>query len=1369
MSDKLPHYLWSDLPGIPYKANGRTLEGLDCYGLVLLLSQRRGITIPDPLSGNLDSFLGGWEPVPERAPGDMLYQAASPAGPHVGIYLGADRWIHAISCGPGVAITRADPGLPAYRWAGKTFRGFPVLSEAPIGSRAVLLDMTGKREILDVGPDWAPPEGFRLLYGETGQGKTAVYGQIPGDPGTLTAIGIGLSLLGSLVQLIFAPPLPKDQAQEPGNPAFDLSGLSNTTGIGNVQPVVYGEHRVAGHIISAFQRPDESNRSVLYLLLLISRGEIESIGGLTTDQDDLTGSAIPDSIEIDGNPASSYNCSVSIRLGSQDQEPIPGFRETVTTTPYAVTLLPAQPFTHEPTVKIDGFEILLTFPVGLYDYSPQGNLQGRTVTFTVRHRVKNGPTAGWVTNTWLVFRETAAQTNALFRVSGLTPDEYEIQIERISPAWPETATDKESQSVLAEIHELAMDGLSYPGKALLAIKAIATDQLAGAVPNVTSIVKGRKVWTWNGTTWTEQWSQSPPWIVLDILLHPLYGLGKTGRYTLDNIDLPAFLAWANKCAELVSDGRGGTVPRALCDLNVASLENAWELCNAIAASSWAKLTMNGDKISVVVLENAAAQYPFAMGNVKDAQILYSGERSRPNAVEVQYLNAETNYEADYALKVTDTSEIRKETLQAVGVTRAAQAYRLAQFRLNFHTLSKKRISFGAGKESLHLIPGDPISFSHKSIGGGVSGRVLSATASTVVLDSSLDASSGTHQIVVRTKTTGADVLQTRTLTAGNYARGDSITVTSNWNVSDVPVLGDPYIAGPSATYLATYQIDQIETEPSFERRISAYLVDSDIYDDDPGDVEEFTDIMPSPKALPDAVENIAVRELHVLGADGGLKDALLVSWETTERWQGADVWYADRTDASTPAVWHYVGRAWHGAIEIHGVAGGASYQISVVPLAPRGTNRGPDFGSKIFAYVRGWRYTPDGPMSATAQVFRGMLTLNMMKPDDPAVIGFEVWWGLYRLAKCAPCTLTIPCPFIGTETIAIRTITRHGKRSWDKVEVSVTNAVDEHAQTIDINEDEHSGWPGSMVDTVEDAGVIVLDGTALSGTYDSPAHVPYLDGFRHTLLLQPKATLQDVALTWENAAFRWGDPQSDQTWANGVLTGFEVGEHLRWQDADFAWDSLPAQCSTWAGPIDALSEMAIDIYSDTGSGFEDYQGPTTSALSEAAGRITLKRPHEDYVPQLEEFTIQTAIDGGSEPERFSLEFILTNATAANANAQGAISSSSQSASLEVPTGKILTVLSAQGTFTSGASAGTTTVDVIVRNITDTSNVVVATGSTSSTNTRFHAQAEGSRTAPLGTLAAGKVYLIGWLNRASSPGALNNTVHHVQLTCIYEDA
>ena len=1247
---RLPPALWDDLLAVPWAEDGRDpAAGLDCFGLVVEVYRRLGVELPDPASPAFLSQRGGWEAITEPEPGCavlMVHQGR----PHVGVYLGVGEVLHSTRLsGVVVSPLRAAVGAGLVKGYARTLDADPPVESLPAPAdgdlTVVEINLTGGRVVRRI--PWQPglgakdleSPGLRLVSGTVEAGGIVVLARWPGqitffaapaiateffiDVGVILA-GVALSLAAAL--LMQAAPPPKQRAEE-SSPTFDLSGfLRNRSGIGAAQPVVYGTHRVGGHIISAFQRADSEGRSVLYVLIMVSRGPIHSIAGLTSAVDDLTGPAIPAAIEIDSNPASSYNCSVSVRLGLSDQEPIPGFRETVNVSAYTFTLLVGNPFTHVGTQRAEAFEVLIQFPIGLYDISPNGGVSGRTVTFAIRRRVVG--TTTWDTDTFVVQNARRGPFARMFRKDGLAKDKYEIQIERLSPAWPETATDKESQSVLTEVHEITTDELSYPGKALLAVRAVATDQLSGGIPSITSTIKGRTVYIWDGIsetapTFTGAWSDNPAWCAMDALINPHYGLGRNGRLSLDNIDLAAFLAWANLVDTMVDDGRGGTTQRSRCDLVLDTVRSGWEVINGIALSSWARLIMIGRKVKPVLETTATPIYAFTMGNVRDVELTYQGRYGRVNAVEVQYFNEETNYEADQASRldtaavITAGETVVQESIAAVGVTRAAQAYRLAQWRMLVAKHSKRRLAFTAGVESIHLLPGDVIYFTHDANAVGTSGRVLSATTATVVLDHSLAIPSGTNKITVKTSGTGADMIQERTLTNGTYSRGVAITVTAAWDGIDVPVAGDPYMAGTSTSYRQTYRVLAIETEADLSRRFTCVEYSASIYSDDPGDVEEFTDVMPDPRAMPGAVENLRVEEVSAWGTDGRNIDAVRVTWDPDERWHGADVWYRSLYDSDgATSEWLYAGRS-HGdrLVITDGLAASSTLVVSVVPVSKRGTRRTPEYGTLGYVFIRGRHVAPTAPASVSAHVVNGDLTVCIGPPtDDRFVAGYQIrygstWAASVLIAECVPEIFSTSAPFTGTQTVRVRSVSSIGVVSVTEVTASVTFQLPTASYTQTDSQDEGAAWSGTKTQTVVSGTTLILDGTNLTGTY---ANAVTETGTRRGVVTVT-AGLQNVLRTWDDCAMRWDD--CSQTWDAFYLNGFEVAEGLTWDDMGFTWDSLPASCMTWDGPIDIVAALAPSGSINDGSVAFGWC-PFERSLTNVAATITMRRPHSRYVPEL---------------------------------------------------------------------------------------------------------------------------------------------------------
>lgn len=107
-----------ELLGIPYVNGGRSLEGLDCYGLVRLLKQRQGIDIPDYLSPDdrrlvtaiFRSELRLWSPCEPGYGTIPLFRV--PGMFHCGFMLNDNDFIHTWEHSGGVCIEQLSDWKP---------------------------------------------------------------------------------------------------------------------------------------------------------------------------------------------------------------------------------------------------------------------------------------------------------------------------------------------------------------------------------------------------------------------------------------------------------------------------------------------------------------------------------------------------------------------------------------------------------------------------------------------------------------------------------------------------------------------------------------------------------------------------------------------------------------------------------------------------------------------------------------------------------------------------------------------------------------------------------------------------------------------------------------------------------------------------------------------------------------------------------------------------------------------------------------------------------------------------------------------------------------------------------------------------------
>lgn len=137
------------------------------------------------------------------------------------------------------------------------------------------------------------------------------------------------------------------------------------------------------------------------------------------------------------------------------------------------------------------------------------------------------------------------------------------------------------------------------------------------------------------------------------------------------------------------------------------------------------------------------------------------------------------------------------------------------------------------------------------------------------------------------------------------------------------------------------------------------------------------------------------------------------------------------------------------------------------------------------------------------------------------------------------------------------------------------------------------------------------------------------------------------------------------------------------------------------------------------------------------------------------------------PQPFTLEFYASSALAAGSSLRGVLNTTDTASALVVPAGKTLKVLRASGTVKNGATAGTYNDDLILRNVTDSTDAQVATN-TGTASAEVEIAAEGTLDSPLATLAAGKRFSAGVRNRSGNPGAWDASFkHHVLLVCVLE--
>lgn len=1260
MSDRIiPPQIYDDLLGKPWRETS-------CYALAVEVYNRLGLPIERDPARLLAA--AAWSPVEwnDLRAGDLILCAEKTPGvvDHVAVYIGERRILHSHET-HGVIVSR----LGAYERAGFVTRavrpkspdalgversrdGVTVVSVPDAfnpGERTVAVVALGEGStVADYAPAWA-----NLAIGAEGRiedwsrpvevGEAIAFTRAPEiAAAALNAflegvfIGFGLMLAGNALTSVLMPGQPPE---EQATPTWNLAGLRNTAQVGLAQPVVYGSHRVGGNIISAFQKIDAEGRAVLWMLVLLSRGPIQSIGGITEATDGLTGNAIPDGIQIDGNPASSYDAEVSIRLGDRTQDAIDGFRDNTTAIGYDVLLDDGAPFVHVTSQAIDAADVQISFPSGLYDLD-NGVPTYWFAEFRYRYRQQGSATWSAYSPTLRFDASRISPTLRQFTINLPATAVYEIEVERTTP-WPEANADRESKSVLIAVNEITRDSLSYPSKALLGVKILGTDQVSGSLPTITADVEGRKVWVWDGVSETSPnfgsapvYTTNPAWNLLDLLLSQEYGMGRGGRLTLDNIDLGSFDDWADYCDEVPEVGAG---KRAELGLVVDEVQSGWELVAGVARSSFARAMIIGNRVTMIPDRASSTVGVFSVGNMADFNVEWLGKLDRVNAVEVQFLNAETGYEADWQKRYdateifTNGNPVVKRSFQGVGVTRAVQAARLAQRDLNRAELLRRRIEWTAGVESLHLLPMDVVRVQHDATGRGVGGRIKASTSTTVKVNAKVSAIPAGAVITVRTYSSalGYDIVQERTVTATDGTDESTLTVSLAWTVN--PAVGDPFAFGSDGTaypWPKLFQIDSISLTPDLKRRITATEYNVGVYADDPGEIESFTDTMPDPRAFPARISRGAVREIGLVTCDDGCaRVRLRVEWDTESKWQRGDVWYAFADQTNAPDYgWQYVGRA--DETITFDVAPSTAYVVSVAPVSASGTRRRADQGTFFYAFPTGREAAPAAPGGVAAATADLDLTVEATPPANLAdVAGYEFrysatssgsWAASALLARSTSPRWTGVSPSVGAFKVYARTVSAAGVYSTTEATATVTPVVAPSTYKLVETVTDSVTFPGTKTDTVVSGGALVLDTGDLSGTYVSSD----LTDTATRAVWDVTASLQAVDAYWSEACTRWAD--ASRTWATYLLDGSEAFSSATWEQAGFPFDGLISNVFTFSGWPDVVADLTPTIEQRfNGGAWSRYVPSEVSGFTAATTRVTLRRPHTRYVPQV------TAIVGRS--------------------------------------------------------------------------------------------------------------------------------------------
>lgn len=661
-----------------------------------------------------------------------------------------------------------------------------------------------------------------------------------------------ITMAGTMIlnAILPAPSLDEESAT---SPSYSWSGV-NIINEGFTAPVIYGRTKVLPYLIGkyitniwvgGYATPDKQRMGLLYLLCDHKLAVIEDP-------------------KINGSPSTGYaDATVHKRYGSYDQAVIPNFRDTRTHQSVNNKVPWANENSNWTEIEIPGDSITaigigISFPNGLAYFSGTGSVNALSVNIQVQYaRQGTDNWISWINGTFsgaeatplryhnqTDYNGTPSQTPP-YTGKDLLPDSYKI---RYKTSTVHDYNAKATKDMYIDYVEgIVKDDFRYPGRALLGIDALATDQLSGGLPTVSVVVERRYVSVWTGAAWENKPANNPAWASYDMLVNADYG----GNVSYTRMIYADFVTWAAFC----------TANGYTCDIVFDTSDTLPDALNKLGILGRGRTVQKGTNFGVVIDKIDTPVNLFGIGNIREGSFrqYYIAKKDRVNVLGVTYFDKDDDYDRKtFELRTSDFTDdsgtdINRKDLVLYGATSRAIATKHGQFLINCNEYLVRVVEFDVDVDALANVFGDVIYVSHDIPQWGYSGRIVSATANAAVLDREVTMSPGTtYHLLVRHF---ADDTLEEVALAAVLVQTTSATVTLSGVWTRIPSKDDVCAFGQITHVAKEFRIIEISRTHKQGRKIKALEYIEDVYDDsvDVPDYEDDSDLEPFVEGL-DAVE-----------------------------------------------------------------------------------------------------------------------------------------------------------------------------------------------------------------------------------------------------------------------------------------------------------------------------------------------------------------------------------------------------------------------------------------------------------------------------------------------------------------------------------
>ncbi|STP01867.1 TipJ family phage tail tip protein [Haemophilus paraphrohaemolyticus] len=481
----------------------------------------------------------------------------------------------------------------------------------------------------------------------------------------------------------------------------------------------------------------ESGRSKqrIKIVEVLSEGEIEGlVDGLK--------SVYLDKTPIEAKDGSHYfkNMEIEGREGTQTQEVMQGFQAVEKEVSVSTEITQRTALTRTVT-DANVNRLRLTLGVqALFEQNDQGDTNPVTIELKI--------TVGTQQIPFTIYGKYSSPYSRSIEVTNLPAVPFTIKVERITA--DSTSSRLANKTMWASYTEIIDAQFRYPNTAYMGMKF--DSEYFNNIPTRTYEIYGIKVRVpsnynpetrtytglWDGT-FKVAYTNNPAWILMDIVTHKRYGLGdRLGEFSVDKW---ALYQIAQYCDQMIPDGFGGQEPRFTCNLWLTEQRSAYDVLSDLCSIFRAIPVWNGTELTFIMDRPSDPVWTYTNANVVGGQFSrqYSAMKARHNAIQVEYKDAENNYESTIEY-ISDDEQIRKfglnlKKVSAFGCTSRGQAFRTGKWILETERLETETITFTVGSEGLMNIPGDIIRVSDNHFAGtNIGGRVQAIHGRILTLD-----------------------------------------------------------------------------------------------------------------------------------------------------------------------------------------------------------------------------------------------------------------------------------------------------------------------------------------------------------------------------------------------------------------------------------------------------------------------------------------------------------------------------------------------------------------------------------------------------------------------------------------------------------